>query len=101
MLDVHLNSNQPDASIYLDFSFDMKPIKVTPGDKYYSLSRRLFQEGNIDFVPNEMYFEEYQKTFRYWNGKAWSSQPTINRGYSVAIGKAALPMLKSEAGAKR
>jgi hypothetical protein len=99
--DVHLNSGQAGASIYLHFSFEMKPIKVRPGDNYYSLSHRLFQEGKIDFVPDESYFKEYQKNFRYWNGEAWSPQPTINRNDSTATAKAALPMLRSGGGAKR
>jgi hypothetical protein len=66
------------AKYYVTFDYDLNVKMVGTADGYDVMARLLWEEGNIEAVPDYNYFLEYAKTFKYWNGSDWQNEPVIN-----------------------
>ncbi|MCC5907264.1 MAG: hypothetical protein JJU13_13715 [Balneolaceae bacterium] len=60
-----------DIFTILYFDRTMTPIGVGTNDLYDIISRELYEEGEIPFIPGYEYFEAYQDSLLYWDGEGF------------------------------
>ncbi len=58
------------GEIMVSISFDekLKPVGVGTSDVYDIVAKQLYEEGEINKIPDYDYFQSYQDSIRYWNG---------------------------------
>jgi len=64
---------------YYEISFNvntLEPQSILTSDQFDIQSRRMFENGVLDSIPNKHYWDSFMKSFLYWNGKAWQNEPT-------------------------
>ena len=60
----------------LDFSFQVQDVKGS--DYFRNAHRKLKAEGKITSTLDDAYYEELKKGVLYWDGRQWTSTPTMN-----------------------
>jgi hypothetical protein len=61
----------------LDFHFQVQDVKGS--DLFRNAHRELKAAGKIASVLDNTYYEQLKKGILYWDGKQWTSTPTMNR----------------------
>lgn len=65
----HFNNLDGYVDILLYFDSSMKPVGVGTSDVYDVTVKKLYEEGEIEQIPDFDYFEAYQDSILYWNGE--------------------------------
>ena len=64
------------SGLYYEFDFGLACAQVYPGHSYETLHSEMVKEGKLTSVLNAEYFRKYREGVRYWNGSAWTSEPS-------------------------
>lgn len=65
----HFNRLDGYVDTVLYFNRSMKPVGVGTSDIYDVIAKQLYEEGEIEQIPDFDYFEAYQDSILYWNGE--------------------------------
>lgn len=57
-----------EVMVSISFDENLKPVGVGTSDVYDIVAKQLYEEGEIDKIPDYDYFQSYQDSIRYWNG---------------------------------
>jgi len=61
-----------------EFDFELRPLQVTWGHGYIVRHRDLAATGKLASVLDEAYAKKLIEGIRWWNGSAWTSEPSKN-----------------------
>ena len=64
------------TSLLYEFDFGLKPLQASAGHGYEHLHREYLKQGKIASVLDGAYFRARLAEIRWWDGSAWSSEPT-------------------------
>jgi hypothetical protein len=62
-----------------EFDFGLRPLQVSWGHGYISNHQDLTGAGRVASVLDEAYAKKLIEGIRWWNGSAWTSEPSKNR----------------------
>lgn len=57
-----------EVMVSISFDENLRPVGVGTSDTYDIVAKQLFEEGEIEQIPDYDYFQSYQDSIRYWNG---------------------------------
>lgn len=57
-----------EVMVSISFDENLKPVGVGSNNIYDILARQLYEEGEIERIPDFDYFQSYQDSIKYWNG---------------------------------
>jgi hypothetical protein len=79
VLDNHRLSFKTDNSnIYYEFSYRLKPLDLILGNDFIQKHAQARLAGKVTSELNDEYKENLERSFLFWNGEKWTSEPTMN-----------------------
>ena len=75
--DGHVRANAPPGLMY-DFGAGMHCLTVDYGHSFKIKHDEFVAQGKVKSVLDGAYFEALRKSLRYWNGTAWTHEPSMN-----------------------
>ncbi len=65
--------------LFYEFDFGLACTQVYWGHELRELAWRDGQGREADQRPRRRLFAKFQEGVRYWNGSAWTAEPSMNR----------------------
>jgi hypothetical protein len=81
------SSETETAQLFINFDFDLGIKNINTNDQFAKLSKMLLDEGLINILPDNIYFQEFKKEILYWDGHTWVNYPAMNKRYVEALSK--------------
>lgn len=81
------SSETETAQLLINFGFDLSIKNINTNDQFAKLSKMLLDEGLINILPDNIYFQEFKKEILYWDGDTWINYPAMNKRYIEALNK--------------
>ncbi|MGZ5425496.1 MAG: hypothetical protein ACXWH4_13135, partial [Candidatus Aminicenantales bacterium] len=68
-----------DTDLFYEFDFGLKCMQVHGGHSYKIRHDDMVKAGKITSVLGDEYMRRFKEGVRYWNGAAWTAEPSMNR----------------------
>ena len=63
-------------SLFYEFDFGLACVQVSYGHGYETYHAEMVKEGKLTSVLGDAYTRALREGVRWWNGSAWSAEPT-------------------------
>jgi hypothetical protein len=81
IIDIPKSDSDYSASYHLLFDKTLSPRLDNTGDDFDLLSKKLYHNHIIPFIPDSAYWSRFIKNIQYWDGTKWQNHPVQNKYY--------------------